>query len=298
MRLRVQTVLYESTPASLRSYVDALAAALRFASQVRGIEQVTVALGDCTPEYPIGEGGLIELRSVLSGAGVSKVTYTAFGENLGHAGAQERLYGEGECDVLMLLNPDVAVGAGALPALLDALEDTSVGIAEAHQLPFEHPKEYDRVTGTTGWCSFACAVTLTATWRSAGGLDPGSFFLQGDDVDYSWRVRLAGLRCCYVPSARVFHDKRVTETGAIAVAEHEQYYATEADLLLSYKYSRPERAEQMCAAYETAGSPVQRRAAAAFRQRQSTGRLPSPIDGDRRIAFFHDGAYAIHRWSA
>lgn len=298
VRLRVQTVLYRSSPSQLRIYGDALAQALRIAAGDRALTDVVVAVGDCSEELSVGENGLAELRTTLAAGGIDEVHYRPFGQNLGHAGGQARLFDEGDCDVVLLVNPDVAVGPGAVSALIEALDDASVGIAEAHQLPFEHPKEYDRVTGATPWSSFACAATPAGAWRAVGGPDPDSFFLHGDDVDYSWRLRLAGYSCCYVPRARVFHDKRVTAEGAIAVPEHEQYYATEADLMLSYKYSRPERAEQMCAAYESAGTPTQKRAAAAFRRRQQEGNLPEPLDPDGRVACFIDGAYATHRWSA
>jgi GT2 family glycosyltransferase len=63
------------------------------------------------------------------------------------------------------------------------------------------PTEPYEVAFVTG----ACMTTTREAWERAGGL-PVDYFLYFDDVDYSWRIRLAGGRIGIEPSARVDHD--------------------------------------------------------------------------------------------
>ena len=171
------------------------------------------------------------------------------------------------------------------------------GLVEAHQLPFENPKVYDPVTGETGWCSLACALTRAELFSELGGLDAESFFVHGDDVDYSWRLRLSGYQCTYRPSARVILDQRVDGSGALLISPQEERHAAEADLLLSQKYGGPGRFDDRLAWYREHGSEAQREVAEAFGERRAEGRLPSPVPGAERVAFFLDGSYAVDRFA-
>jgi GT2 family glycosyltransferase len=232
-------------------------------------------------------------------------------------------------ELLLLLNPDVVVAPTTIAELVDVLANPSVGLAEAHQLPFEHPKEYDPATGSTPWCSLACALTRSSAYADLGGLDSDSFFLYGDDVDYSWRLRLAGYRIIYVARARVFHDKSLTATGARPISPAEERYAVEAELYLSWKYADhdpasppdgsahdgvdtegfPTRRDAAAGAplrgrvgdvalyYEAEGTPLQQEAVTAFRSRAAAGKLPPPVPGGAAVASFVDGGYARHRFA-
>ena len=55
-----------------------------------------------------------------------------------------------------------------------------------------------------GACGGACLLRVSAL-RKVGGFDE-SFFMYFEDVDLSWRLRLAGLDILYAPLARVQHD--------------------------------------------------------------------------------------------
>jgi GT2 family glycosyltransferase len=63
---------------------------------------------------------------------------------------------------------------------------------------FARPEEVDAVSGA----SFAIRRDL---FDKIGGFDP-SFFLYLEDTDLSWRARVAGYRCMYVPASVVYHD--------------------------------------------------------------------------------------------
>ena len=58
-------------------------------------------------------------------------------------------------------------------------------------------------TDVFGFCGAAAALD-TAAVRAVGGFDD-DYFLYYEDTDLSWRLRLAGLRIVYAPSAVVRH---------------------------------------------------------------------------------------------
>ncbi len=294
--LRVQTVAHSFTRETLFRYAEALAQSLQLARAAELVGETVVAIGDCSGQAGLDEPALEALRGVLADAG-SDLTYERFGQNIGHAAGQNRLFKKNRSRLLLFCNDDVVTGPQAVAELVRGLIlRPEVGLIEAHQLPFEHPKQYDLVTGETGWCSLACALTPTKVFSKLGGLDADSFFLHGDDVDYSWRVRLAGYQCVYRSSARVVHDKRVDSSGALLISPKEAQYMVEADLLLNQKYGEPRRFDDVLAWYTEHGSDVQRQAAAALGERRAEGRLPSPVPGAERVAFFRDGFYAVHRF--
>jgi len=295
--LRVQTVAHAFTPATLLRYAEALARSLENARSAKLIGDAVVVLGDCSEKAGLSKRTQDALGAVLKEGG-SDFTYERFGQNLGHAEGHNRLFRKNESELLLLCNDDVVVGPLAVAELVKGLlAGPEVGLVEAHQLPFENPKEYDRVTGETGWCSLACALTRAELFSELGGLDAESFFLYGDDVDYSWRVRLSGHQCVYRPSARVINDQRVDESGALLVSPKEERWSAGADLLLSQKYGGRGRLEDRLAWYGEHGTKPQRQAAADFRERQTSGRLPSPVPGAERVAFFLDGSYAVQRFA-
>jgi hypothetical protein len=295
--LRVQTVAHAFTPATLLRYAEALAQSLDNARSGGPLGEAVVVIGDCSEKAGLGKKALDSLGEVLK-AGGAAFSYERFGQNLGHAEGQNRLFKKNESELLLFCNDDVVVGPAAVTELLKGLTARpEVGLVEAHQLPFENPKDYDPVTGETGWCSLACAITRAGLFSELGGLDSESFFVNGDDVDYSWRLRLSGHECVYRPSARVVVDQRVDESGALVSAPKNERYAAEADLMLSAKYAGRGRLEERLSFYSEHGTRQQRQAAAGFRERQAAGRVPSPVPGAGRVALFLDGSYAVQRFA-
>ncbi|MDY5969007.1 MAG: glycosyltransferase [Bacteroidales bacterium] len=54
-----------------------------------------------------------------------------------------------------------------------------------------------------------------AAYEKVGGLDE-TFFMYGEDIDYSWRIKLAGYKNYYLPSARIIHYKgESTKKGSL-----------------------------------------------------------------------------------
>jgi len=309
--VRVAVVLHRTDRAVLERLLRSLAVAVARARAEGSVSDVTVHLGDSTPnsppgsavdsavimeksgaQRPLGTGFLHDHREAAAGL---DVRYDAFGENLWHSGGTNRLLDGLTEDAALLLNPDLLLAPDAVDRLVRALGGDRVGIADARQLPFEHPKPHDPVTGDVPWASMAACAVRRETWEEVGPLDAEWFPMHGNDVDFSWRARLAGWRVVHVPGARVVHDKRLTSAGSVAPSEVEEEHGARAALLLAVKYSRPDVAERHFATLES-GTPAQRRGAAAVRSLLSHTALPPLLDPDHLVAEFVGGDFAAHRF--
>ncbi len=274
LSLAVQVVLYGQEPETVTRLVDAVVAAGHQARLQGAVTEVVLALGDNSAgESSIG-GVAPSLNERGTAAGLSSVSYTPFERNIGHGQGHNRLAALTSSDVLVVLNPDTYPAPNLFTELTLALADPSVGIAEARQIPLEHPKEFDLVHGDTPWASGCCFAVSRETFDAVGGFEE-SFFLDCDDVDLSWRVRIGGLRVLDVPSAPVFHDKRPTESGYPEPRGDEAYHAGVGRLLLAWRAGRPDVLARFSQQLDR-GTDDERRAATEFRHRRAEGTLPGP----------------------
>ncbi len=294
--LQVQSVLFGNDIRALDRSLDALARAIEIARDRGVLDRVVVAYGDCSPTATFDDGAVAERSAGLEASGAQPLRYVFFGENLGSAEGNNRLWDRLDTDLVLILNPDTVVAPDTLVELVTPLRRPGVGLVDARQLPIEHPKDYDPVSGETSWASGAASMVPVSVVREIGGYDSRSFFLYCDDVDFSWRVRLAGYRVVHQPTARVFHDKRLRPDGSWAVGTAEEYWSAEGALVLAHKYSRPERVAEIRRDLLAHGSEPQRRAVADFDRREVEGRLPDPIDADHTVGQFVAGNYARHRY--
>jgi GT2 family glycosyltransferase len=144
------------------------------------------------------------------------------GNNLGARQARGRY--------LAFLNPDTVVEPGWLEALINALEaDPQAGLATSRILLLNDPGRintcgnechytglalcrgmgmdrgaFDQLEAVSAVSGAAFAMRR-ALFQSLGGFDE-TFFMYVEDTDLSWRARLAGYRCLYVPASIVYHD--------------------------------------------------------------------------------------------
>jgi hypothetical protein len=293
--VRIQSVLYSLPEESLRRYLRALGQMMRTFARTHPGLRVELALGDNSASPVLSSDEVAEIRVALADSGLSTFTYEHFGENLGHGGAQNRLARQGErTDLLLILNPDTCPSPTMLSELLSALDDT-VGIVEGRQLPLEHQKVFDPARGDTSWASGACSLIRREVFETAGGYDE-AFFLYCDDVDLSWRTRLAGHRVVYQPHATCFHDKRLSAEAHEQPSDTEIVHSGLAGLLLAHKYSRPDLVEAQLGHFMNSGLAAHAEIVAAFHARRREGRLPTPLDPEARVADFSTYAYAPLRF--
>ena len=293
--VRAQIVLYNNSLAEVWRLLRGLIATTRSAKQVGAVRWLEVRLGDCSPTPVLSEADVDFIREHTDG--INSVTYEFFNANIKSALGHNTLARHAETDFLLVENPDTYAAPTMLAELLSTMADPRVGIAEARQIPLEHPKAYDLRTGDTSWAS-TCAVLVrrTEAFEAVGGFDHLSFPLYCDDVDFSWRVRLAGLRVVHVPRAVVFHDKQIAANGHVAGSQVEVYEGTLARLMLGRKYGRPDIVDQTVEWIEGHGQDTQVDALAEFRRRADEGTVPAALPDADRAAQFEGGEYAVHRF--
>lgn len=133
-------------------------------------------------------------------------------------------------EYLAFLNPDTVVKVRWLESLIDALEaDHQAGLATSRILLLTDPGRINtcgnevHLTGLTqcrgmgrrrsafpdlgevSAVSGAAFVIRRDLFEALDGFDQ-AFFLYMEETDLSWRARLAGYKCVYVPSSVVYHD--------------------------------------------------------------------------------------------
>jgi len=267
---------------------------VRHARRTRGLGRVAIRFGDCSPQAVVDDTGLDRLRSAV-GDGVDEVSSTWFGENLGSAGGSNALARVGDEHRIWVLNPDTYPSPGCLAALLEALDD-GASAADGRQIPIEHPKEYDPATGDTSWVSGSCMMLDRSGFDSVGGFDDQVFPMYCDDVDLSWRLRLAGHRIVHAPAAVVFHDKRPDADGGVRWSAFEARSSTLGRLWLYRRYGRRDLERSLIADLERSESAERRSLLAEYRDRLSRGEAPEPLPSADTIDWFVDGQYAPRRF--
>lgn len=293
-RIQVQSILFNNEPADIKRALEAINRAAIVLNRTRAVV-VDVAYGDCSPEKAcLSPDDLQEMKAILS---CGAFRYMFFDANLGSAEGHNRLAADVEEGFLLIQNPDVIGETEYLLHLLQSFDDPTCGMAEARQLPIEHPKDYDPATGETCWATTACALIPQDLFVRLNGFDSKTFFLYCDDVDFSWRIRLADRKVIFQPASVVFHDKRLKSDGSWNPSSAERYYSIEAALLMAHKYSRPQRVEEVLQMCDTLSSDdVFAKAASRFREMRELGELPEPLDPEHRVSQFYQDDYAHHRF--
>lgn len=296
--LRIAVVVYDNAVDELERLTRSLVATVGEARAAGGVATVTLAFGDCSPEPVLVEAVAERLEALLEGAEMA-LSVAVFGENLGSAGGNNRLLTEAPEEVALVINPDTYPAPTMLRVMVETLRrHERVAVVEARQLPVEQPKVFDPVTGDTSWSSGCCYLARRGVvFSDLGGYDADNFPLYCDDVDLSWRVRLAGYRVVHAPRAVIFHDKRIRPDAGVVFNDAEIYWGVLSALLLAHKYEHPDLAESIAGFIERGGADRQRDALAEFRRRQADGRLPAPLPGGASVAQFVGSDYAEHRFS-
>ena len=294
--VQIQTVLFRNSNADVWRLLFGVAGTIALARKEGHLTEARWVLGDCSPTavLPAEEVALLEATALREG--IDAFSCEFFDANLGSSGGHNRLAAGGWGDVVVTLNPDTYPSPRMLPELLAALTGPDVGIAEARQLPMEHPKRYSLTTGETSWASTCAIAVPRRVYDALDGFDHDHFPLYCDDVDFSWRARYAGHKVVVAPRATVFHDKRPSSGGVQISSDVEVFHSTLGRLMLATRYARPDIRGQTIRWVDTNGSDPQREALAEFRTRESAGRVPTALKDAGRVAQFIDGEYAEHRF--
>jgi GT2 family glycosyltransferase len=165
----------------------------------------------------------------------SNVVYVRNEKNLGFILTCNRAAQKARGKFLLLLNNDVQVTENWLRPLIDTFkEDENVGIVGPRIVfPDGRLQEAGAVVNRDGtsrlvgvfdnpnlprynyvrevmYCSGACLLLKTQTWRELGGFDESLAPAYCDDWDLAFRVREYGLRVLYNPKSTIVHHLSVT----------------------------------------------------------------------------------------
>jgi hypothetical protein len=285
--LRICVVLYENDPAEVRRCVRGVAAAARYAQRLDRLGEVEIEIGDGSPHRVLSNSDVDALTRIALDHGVTSLRYRQLDAGHGSAGGNNCLASGATTELLMVLDPRTVAAPNMLVELAEPLVDQRVAITEPRQMPFEHPKPFDPNTGRTSWASGCGLMIRRDVFEAVSGYDEETFPLYCDDVDLSWRVRLAGFDIVHAGRAALFHDKR-HDGDAVSPEPAETRAGRLPTALLAYRYGRPDVVELLLTTsanghHSDAGIINVR---AEFEQRAREGRLPAPLDGAARVADF------------
>lgn len=294
--LQIQSVIYHNEKESLLRALDSIANAIRVnRDTTKELGEVVFYYGDASSERIFSDVEIAEIKSRFQNW--FELRYVYFQENTGTAKGHNRLGAECSSDYMMIMNPDVLVCPRLFSGMLEYLLDPSknAGMVEARQTPIEHPKEYNRKTLETEWASTACVMFPTAVFNEIDGFDAKTFFLYCDDLDFSWRIRMAGRKIYYRPDCMVFHAKQLSHNGNWQPTSAEIYFSQEAALLMAYKWSNQTRFKRLYELFSN-GDEIGAKVIARFEEMKAEGLLPKQLDPEGKVARFLGDYYTEHRF--
>lgn len=288
--VQAQAVLFKNNLASILKSAISLANAAKYAGA-----ELTICYGDASPMPCLNAKDLSHLEHE---AGCNAIEYDFFDENTGFGKGQNRMAQSSDSDYLLIINPDIVVSPNLIKEMRETLSDPAAGIVEARQTPIEHPKKYDEATFETDWASGACMMIPRELFLSLGGFDDKTFWMYCEDVDLSWRAKLAGKKVKYQPKAVAFHPKKLSQDAHWMPTETEIHHSALTALLMAYKWSNQRRVEELVRIFSNTGDQACRDALKEFETRKSKGLLADPISAPPNVAtFYPDGGYAVNRFS-
>lgn len=295
--LQIQSVIYHNQKESLLRALTGLANAVRINQQTtKELGEVIVCYGDASSSETFTPAEINQIRENF--LPYFTFSYRFFGENTGTAKGHNLMGADCTSDYMMIMNPDVVVCPTIMHNMLVMFLDSSknAGMVEARQTPIEHPKEYDRKTLETEWCSTACAMFPREVFVQLKGFDNDTFFLYCDDLDFSLRVRLAGKKLYYRPDCVVFHAKSLSVDGGWQPTSAEIYYSQEAALMMAYKWSNMKRFNKLYQIFKNSGD-VGEKVVRHFEDLKQKGKLPQQLDPEHKVIRFVGDNYADHRFT-
>ncbi|MCS7283793.1 MAG: glycosyltransferase family 2 protein [Anaerolineae bacterium] len=175
--------------------------------------------------------------------------------NRGFASACNQVAGIAQGEVLIFLNQDTCVEPGWLEALLEPLQNPTVGLTTPTILWMEKPERiqscgqvvhYTGLVFARNFGALRSAITETFptdvaavsgaafavrrdVWEKLNGFCE-AFFMYYEETDLSWRAQRAGYRCLHVPLSVVHHAGRLDRPSPVAL-----YYSFRNRLLMIWR---------------------------------------------------------------
>ena len=230
--IQAQVVVYRNNLSQLNQLFEAILANSEFLDLSQKNFRISILNND--PVYLPNEiiQNLLQMYFPLR-----QISLIVSESNIGHGAGHNKLSEGPQATYLWIVNPDGLPAPDCLSELLNCLElNPNAAASEARQIPFDHPKKFSRFDYSTDWITGACFLIRKRSFDAVGGFDP-LFFLNGDDVDLSWRLRDKGWNLLYDPSSRFFHDKKISMNGHPQLSSAETVYGPLGALILAKKYN-------------------------------------------------------------
>lgn len=198
-------------------------------------------------------------------AGEKKLRVVDNHSNLGYTGGHNRFFSQTGSEFLMVLNPDAKLDNSFLKNIIKVFDDPLVGCATGKMLKTYKSKngfsildgtgivlsrarrgrergqleedrgQYDHnfeIFGVSGAASVYRKTALEKVKLFKDEYFDTDFFAYWEDLDISWRMRLAGFKARFVPDALVYHDRHAgsTEKGykdVRAFVSHHKKFSTD-----------------------------------------------------------------------
>lgn len=198
------------------------------------LDSVPAALGSATGSIVVVDNGSTDgTREILAARGDCTVVHST---NVGYAAGMNRAVAESApARAILILNPDAALDADAVPRMLAVLDRPGVGIvaprvreADGELSPTlrraptlgrvgglsftQHPAFAERIEDPAAyatehdvdWAVGAILLVDAECYRALGGMDE-TFFLYSEETDLSLRAADAGWSTRYTPDAGAVH---------------------------------------------------------------------------------------------
>ena len=194
---------------------------------VQGLDAEVVVADNCSHD---GSADLVAEK-------FPEVRLIRLDHNFGFTGGYNRALKQVDAEYFLLLNSDIEVPKGWLEPLIDWMDShpecgvcgpklhswyhrerfeyagAAGGWLDRFGYPFcrgrilreteEDKGQYDSPASVM-WVSGACLLTRRRLWEQLGGLDE-RFFAHMEEIDYCWRIQLAGYEVNVVPASTVYH---------------------------------------------------------------------------------------------
>ena len=232
--------------------------------------------------------GLLDRPGMLEG--IDHVRSKHLPGGLDTASAYNHLAAHAAGDVVLFLDRDVFPAPTLFVEIIRAFEDPRVGAADARRIPLEHPKDYDPVSGETGYVCVGALAVRRSVFKRIGGFDEHLSWICAD-VDLSWRIRAGGFKTVHAPTAVIVTDDPVD--GEVKPLDFE---SASARLVLARKWGRDDIVDEFLSIADSRGSAMDRHVARHFRDLEANDRLPARVEHGERVAEFVGSQFTRHRW--
>lgn len=233
------------------------------------LDSLPAALDGLTADVVVVDNGSTDgTADFLAARGGCRVVRSA---NIGYAGGINRGVREAvAAEAILILNPDVRLQAGSVPALMSALREPDVGIVAPQvlspqgslELSLRREPTLPRALGltrtklavfseyvadrsaytrprTVDWALGAVLLMSRRCFEMLGGWDE-TYFLYSEETDLALRARDAGLLTRYEPTAIAVHiggqSGRSRATHAMQIVNRVRLYRRRHGVLASWCY--------------------------------------------------------------